>query len=152
MIQAFRGFVLACVLAVSFPLAAAAQDSEWLSYSPAIARLRGRIIMVAKYGKPSYGEDPEKDEKLTVPILVLQMPARVRPKQSTSANNETMTNISFVQLIVPPELDAEIKKNLDREALIAGTLAIGRRGGEFTDVVMTVKAVNPTGRPVLDKP
>jgi hypothetical protein len=147
-----RSSILGCLLAVSLSLAAAAQESEWLSYSPSIARLRGRIIMVTKYGKPSYGEDPDKDEKMTVPILVLQTPARVKPKQANSANNETMTNISFVQLIVPQELDAEIKKNIDREALIAGTLAIGRRGGEFTDVVMNVKAVNPTGRPVLDKP
>jgi hypothetical protein len=30
---------------------------------------------------------------------------------------------------------------------VAGTLVRGYKGEHFTDVVMTVKAVNPTGKP-----
>jgi hypothetical protein len=59
-----------------------------------------------------------------------------------------MTNVSFIQLIFPPEIETNFKKYLDQSILVAGTLAIGSRGGQFTDVVMTVKAVNPTGKPL----
>lgn len=125
-----------------------AQQEGWLSYSPSVARIRGKLIVVSKYGKPTYGAEPEKDEQLQVPILILQTPIRVKARPESSVNNETLTNISFVQLLFPPEIEANLKKHLDQEIVVAGTLAIGNRGGQFTDVVMTVKAINPTGKPL----
>jgi hypothetical protein len=138
---------LACA-AATLPAQAIAQQESWLSYSPSVARIRGKLIIVTKYGKPTYGADPDKDEKLEVPILILQMPIRVKARPDSSVNNETMTNISFVQLIFPPEVEPGLKKHVDQEIVVAGTLAIGNRGGQFTDVVMTVKAINPTGKPL----
>jgi hypothetical protein len=127
---------------------ATAQQEGWLSYSPSVARIRGKLVIVAKYGKPTYGAEPDKDEKLEVPILILQTPIRVKARPESSVNNETMTNISFVQLIFPPEVEPNFKKFVDQEIVVAGTLAVGSRGGQFTDVVMTVKAINPTGKPL----
>jgi hypothetical protein len=138
---------LACAIAI-YPAQASAQQEGWLSYSPSVARIHGKLIIVTKFGKPTYGADPDKDEKLEVPILILQTPIRVKARPESSVNNETMTNISFVQLIFPPEVEPSFKKHVGQEIVVAGTLAIGTRGGQFTDVVMTVKAVNPTGRPM----
>ena len=138
---------LACAIAI-WPVRAGAQQEGWLSYYPSVARIRGKLITVTKFGKPTYGGDPDKDEKLEVPILILQTPIRVKARPESSVNNETLTNISFVQLIFPPEVEPNFKKYVGQDILVAGTLAIGIRGGQFTDVVMTVKAVNPTGRPL----
>src|SRR5512143_1292818 len=138
---------LACAIAI-WPARASAQQEGWLSYSPSVARIRGKLIIVTKFGKPTYGADPDKDEKLEVPILILQTPIRVKARPESSVNNETMTNISFVQLIFPPEVEPSFKKHVGQDIVVAGTLAIGNRGGQFTDVVMTVKAVNPTGKPL----
>lgn len=125
-----------------------AQQQAWLSYEPSVSRLQGKLIQVTKYGKPTYGGDPETDEKVEVPILVLQTPIRVRPNPERSSNAEPMTNVSFVQLIFPDDPAGTVKRHLDQTIVVSGTLALGRRGGHFTDVVMTVKVVNPTGKPL----
>jgi hypothetical protein len=143
----WRSLALACAIAI-WSSQASAQHEGWLSYSPSVARIHGKLIIITKFGKPTYGADPDKDEKLEVPILILQTPIRVKARPESSVNNETMTNVSFVQLIFPPEVEPNFKKHVGQEIVVAGTLAIGTRGGQFTDVVMTVKAINPTGKPL----
>ena len=142
--------VLAMIFTVTLLLADAinAQPDDWLSYYPAVSRLQGKLTKVYKYGKPSYGEEPEKDEKVEVPVLILQTPVRVRARANSSVNNESATNISFVQLIFPAEANINYNKYLDQNIVVGGTLTRGFRGEHFTDVVMTVKAVNPTGKPM----
>jgi hypothetical protein len=141
--------VIACILA--FSSHTAAQQDDWLSYYPSIARLKGKLIKVSKYGKPTYGENSERDEKVEVPILILQLPVRVKARPTSSVNTESLTNISFVQLIFPPEL-RDFSKHLEQEIVVAGTLVRGHKGDHFTDLVMTVKVVNPTGKPFLHHP
>jgi len=134
-----------CLLA--FASENSAQEDRWLNYFPSVARLNGKLIQVTKYGYPTYGAEPDKDEAVEVPILVLQKPIRVRPKPDSTSNSEWITNVSFVQLIFSDDNNATVKRYLDHEIVVAGTLSIGKRMGQFTEVVMTVKAVNPTGKP-----
>jgi hypothetical protein len=134
-----------CIL--FFSSEAAPQQQEWLSYYPAVSRLQGKLIKVTMYGKPTYGESPERDEKVAVPILILQTPVRVRPKTTSSMNNDSLTNVSFVQLIFSAET-GDYSKYLDMNIVVEGTLAKGRKGEHFTDLVMTVTVVNPTEKPV----
>jgi hypothetical protein len=136
------------IVMLVLPAWVTAQTQGWLSYYPSVSRLQGKLIKVMKYGAPTYGVEPDKDEKVEVPILMLQTPVRVRPSPQSSSNAESMTNISFVQLIFSDEMDATLGRYLDQQIVVAGTLAIGKRGDHFTDVVMTVKAVNPTGKPL----
>jgi len=130
------------------PIASTAQQQDWLSYYPAVARLQGRLIKVQKYGKPSYGENPDKDERIEVAILILQSPVRVKASSASSVNNESLANISFVQAIFPPELAKDHAQYFDQQIVLAGNLVRGHKGEHFTDVVMQVKAVNPTGKPL----
>lgn len=139
--------VLAVTCILFFLSGAAPQQQEWLSYYPAVSRLQGKLIKVTKYGKPTYGENPEKDEKVEVPILILQTPVRVKARTTSSVNNESLTNVSFIQLIFPAEV-GDYSKHLDMDIVVAGTLVRGHKGDHFTDIVMTVKVVNPTGRPM----
>jgi len=139
--------VLAVTCILFFLSEAVPQQQEWLSYYPAVSRLQGKLIKVTKYGKPTYGENPEKDEKVVVPILILQTPVRVKARTTSSVNNESLTNVSFIQLIFPAEV-GDYSKHLDTDIVVAGTLVRGHKGDHFTDVVMTVKVVNPTGRPM----
>jgi hypothetical protein len=135
-------------LTLLFLTDATAQQDDWLSYYPSVSRLQGKLTKVSKYGKPSYGENPDKDEKVEVAILILPTPIRIRARSTSSVSNESMTNVSFVQLIFPSEVDGNYSKYLDKDIVVAGTLVRGRTGEHFTDVVMTVKAVNPTGKPM----
>jgi hypothetical protein len=146
-------YLRSCMLALLWALAvspglATAQQEGWLSYSPSVTRIRGKLITISKFGKPTYGADPDKDEKVEIPVLILQNPIRVKARPESSVNNETLTNVSFVQLIFPPEIEPNFEKFINQEIVVAGTLEVGSRGGQFTDVVMTVKAINPTGKPL----
>jgi len=144
-----RNIILILFLALAIlPFDAATQEQDWLSYSPAVARLHGKLIKIQKYGKPTYGENPDKDERIDVPILILQSPVRVKASSLSSVNNESLTNISFVQAIFPAEMAKTYGQHLDQEIVLAGNLVRGRQGEHFTDVVMQVKAVNPTGKPL----
>lgn len=137
-------FAIIFVLLVSSQ--AASQEQDWLSYYPAVSRLHGKLIKITKYGKPTYGAS-EKDERVDVPILILSLPVRIKPRPESSVNNEPLTNVSFVQLVFPPEM-SDYSKHLDTEVTVAGTLVRGYKGEHFTDAAMIVKAVNPTGRPM----
>jgi hypothetical protein len=142
-----RNLTLLLALA-TLPIDAPAQQQDWLAYYPSVARLQGKLIKVQKYGKPTYGENPDKDEKLDVPILILESPVRVKASSASSVNNESLTNISFVQAIFPPELAKSYAQHFDQQIVLAGNLVRGHKGEHFTDVVMQVKAVNPTGKPL----
>ena len=135
---------VSCVLL--FLSEAAPQQQEWFNY-PAVSRLQGKLTKVTKYGKPTYGENPEKDEKVEVPILILQTPIRAKAQTTSSVNNETLTNVSFVQLIFPAEV-GDYSKHLNMVIVVEGTLERGHKGDHFTDVVMIVKVVNPTAKPI----
>lgn len=139
--------ILIC-LSLTAPASASAQETDWLSYYPSVARLQGKLIKVQKFGKPSYGETPEKDEKIDVAILVLKSPIRVKASSSSTVNNESLTNVSFVQIIFPPEMAKTQEKYFDQDILLAGNLVRARKGEHFTEVVLEVKAVNPTGKPL----
>ena len=142
-------FILGLFLALAaFRFDAVAQEQDWLSYYPAVARLQGKLIKIQKYGKPSYGEKPDKDERIDVPILILQSPVRVKASSASSVNNESLTNISFVQAIFPPEMAKSYAQHFDQDIVLAGNLVRGHKGEHFTDVVMQVKAVNPSGKPL----
>ena len=127
---------------------AIAQQQDWLSYYPAVARLQGKLMRIEKFGKPSYGENPDKDERVEVPILILQSPVRIRASSGSSINNESLTNVSFVQAIFPPEMAKSYAQHFDQDIVLAGNLLRGHKGEHFTDVVMQVKAINPTGKPL----
>lgn len=138
--------LLSAVYLIFFCRGAAPQEQQWLFYSPALSRLEGKLTKVMKYGRPTYGEYPEQDEKTDVPILVLQLPVRVKSPTASSVNTQT-TNVSFVQLIFPSE-SGSYSKHLNMNIVVEGTLAKGVKGEHFTDIVMTVKTVNPAEPPV----
>lgn len=138
--------LLSAVCLIFFSREAAPQEQQWLFYAPALSRLEGKLSKVMKYGRPTYGEHPEQDEKIDVPILILQLPVRVKSPTSSSVNTQT-TNVSFVQLIFPTE-SGSYSKHVNVNIVVEGTLAQGIKGEHFTDIVMTVKTVNPAEPPV----
>ena len=147
--QAFHVGIIAALMALlAFAFETTAQQQDWLSYYPSVSRLQGKLIKVQKYGKPSYGENPENDEKVEIAILILKSPVRIKASSASSVNNESTTNISFVQVIFPREMAKTHEKHFDQDILLAGNLVRGHKGDHFTDVVMQVKAVNPTGKPL----
>ena len=143
------GRLVAVIFAIALsPAPLPAQEAEWLAFYPSVARIQGKLIKIQKYGKPSYGENPEKDETVEVAILILKSPVRIKANPASSVNNQSLANISFVQIIFPAEMAKTHGQYFDQEIVLAGNLVRGHKGEHFTDVVMEVKAINPTGKPL----
>jgi hypothetical protein len=120
---------------------AASKGKDWLSFEPSIVELQGILIKVMKYGPPNYGEDPEIDAKLEVPILMLSQPIRVAGDPSSPINRESVTNVTEIQLIFGQGSESHYWRYLNSKVLITGTLFRRFTGNHFTDVVMIVKTI-----------
>jgi hypothetical protein len=108
-------------------------------FDPAVVELRGTLTTVTRYGPPNFGENPESDEKLNVPLLTLTDSLRFCADPDRPADTETV-HISQLQLNfakygdVPSEL-------LGREVLVTGTAMLAVSGYHFTPVLLTVSRI-----------
>ena len=73
-----------------------------LPRKPEIAQLEGDLTKVIKYGAPNYG-DPETDEKLDVPLLMLLSPVDVEMVE----DNVAYVNLSFQKTFVISSISIE---------------------------------------------
>ena len=88
--QAFHVGIIAALMALlAFAFETTAQQQDWLSYYPSVSRLQGKLIKVQKYGKPSYGENPENDEKVEIAILILKSPVRIKASSASWPGSTT---------------------------------------------------------------
>ena len=126
-----------CLLA--YAAAGTARDGVWLEYEPAAVELKGKLLVVAKFGPPNWGETPDQDMKLQVPILQLAAPVNVRGDPNSETNLETFRGIREIQLAGLH--DYEEYRN--RDVVVRGTLSRGLTRWEFTKVVMTVTSISP---------
>ena len=113
---------------------------DWLAYEPAVVELRGTLTEVTKLGPPNYGEDPETDERLEIPVLQLSKSINVKGDPYDQTNNATFTGVGEVQLIFL-SADEQYRDLTGREVVVEGTLSEAMTGHHFTKVVMTVKAI-----------
>ena len=129
------------VMFASFFANTASPDGDtWLSYEPSIIELKGRLTTVVKFGPPNYGENPETDKKLEVPILQLSEPINVRGDAHSPVNTRSFENVTEVQLIFLRAAD-DYRRFVSKIVIVSGSLSQAVSGHHFTGVVMTVKAI-----------
>lgn len=114
-------------------------ESRCASYEPAVIELQGRLTIVVRYGPPNFGENPESDEKLRVPVVTLVDAKRfcadpARPAD-TDAVEVTQIQLNFAKYgDVPADL-------LGRDVLVTGTAMRAVSGYHFTPVVLAVGSI-----------
>jgi hypothetical protein len=114
-------------------------DRGCVRFDPAVIELRGTLTTVTRYGPPNFGENPESDEKLNVPLLTLPDSLLFCAEPGRPADTETV-HINQLQLNfakygdVPAEL-------LGREVLVTGTALLAVSGYHFTPVLLTVSRI-----------
>jgi uncharacterized protein YecT (DUF1311 family) len=121
-------------------LGALAQSQRWLSYEPATVELEGRLVTRWKYGPPNYGEQPKTDEKVKVPILVLDYAVNVRGKAGDLINAESVEGVKQVQLGFAYGETAH-KQLIGKDVVATGTLFHAHTGHHYTDVVLMVRSI-----------
>jgi len=110
-----------------------------LRYEPASVELTGRLDRVMRYGPPGYGETPEADQRLEVPILTLARPIDVCADPSSATNNEDVHGVTEVQLI--PGRQVDTGRYVGKDVVAAGTLFRAHARRHFTPVVMNVRGL-----------
>jgi|SRR5437667_12851820 len=116
-----------------------------LPYEPEVVVLTGTLTEERRFGAPDYGENPSTDRKLIIPILQLGDDVNVCGQAKSELNADTIRGVRQIQLIFAGERPT-YQRLLHEEVRVTGTLEEAVLGSDFTDVVMTVKAIKPVGR------
>jgi hypothetical protein len=117
---------------------AAAVQPSCLAFEPHTVDLRGRLTIQQKYGPPNYGENPATDQKVLVPILVLDQPVNVCGDSTSQLNNQSFHNVKEIQLVLPDGAHA-YDRLMKQSVVVTGTLSAAVSGHHYTPVVLTVK-------------
>lgn len=117
---------------------AAAVQPSCLAFEPHIVDLRGRLTVQQKSGAPNYGEHPATDQKVQVPILVLDQPVDVCGDSTSQLNSESVHNVKEIQLVLPDGAHA-YDRLMNQSVVVTGTLSAAVSGHHYTPVVLTVK-------------
>lgn len=129
--------ILTVLAAVAHPTA---QAQCWLSYEPETVELDGRLVLQAKYGPPNYGEQPKTDQKVRIPVLVLENPVNVLPSQEIVYNSEPVYRTRQIQLAFI-ENDIPYKNLIGKNVVVTGSLFHAHTGHHYTDVVLNVRSI-----------
>lgn len=130
--------LLTVLVAVLYP--APTQAQRWLSYEPQTVELDGRLVIQAKYGPPNYGEQPKTDEKVRIPVLVLQNPVNVLPSEENSYNSQAVYRTRQIQLAFI-ETRIDYKNLIGKNVVVTGSLFHAHTGHHYTDVVLSVSSI-----------
>ncbi len=90
--------------------------------------LHGTLSLEERYGPPNYGESPETDQRMSVPIVELGRPIDVCSDDQSAANN-TVSSIQIVS-ISPGHVFREGAGSWP------GSLARAESGHHFTPIIL----------------
>ncbi len=111
-------------------------NAQCMPYAPNEVELRGRLRATEQYGPPNYGENPESDQRLRVLVLTLDKPIDTCADSSSEINNEAVTGVGTVQILVVPGLNLE--PLIGQLVTLRGVLSRAVLARHFTPVVFTV--------------
>jgi len=123
---------------VFLPTVIGGAQHRTLAYEPATVELRGTLALEQKYGPPNYGENPESDEKVRVPILVLSEPVDVQGDPRSDLNGEAVRDVRKVQLVFKSR---SYQRLVDKNVVATGTLFHAHTGHHYPDVLMNVSTI-----------
>jgi hypothetical protein len=113
--------------------------SDCLPLGPQSVVLSGTFDTILRFGPPNFGEQPEKDERLVVPVVRAREPFVVClvPDQLDSLPPLSVIQIGFqAASMIPTELYGQ-------EISATGTLIPAVSGYHFTPVVLQVTRILP---------
>ncbi len=112
---------------------------RWVPYEPAVVELRGTLKVCERYGPPGYGEDPERDQRMRVPVLILSNPINVRGDPAAEVNIESVRGVRELQLVFLRAMN--YSSLVGSQVVVRGKLSHAVSGHHFTPVVMIVESL-----------
>ena len=124
-------------------IGATAQDRVW-RYEPTKVELQGRLTIEQRCGPPGYGENPDTDQRVQIPVLLLSAPIDVQGDPQSDLNQETVRGVQRVQLVLEA---TSYRRLVGKNITVKGTLFRAITGHQYTDVVMNVLNVRESPSP-----
>ena len=110
-------------------------------YAPTIVQLTGKIALEEHYGPPNFGEDPNSDEKVVVPVLALDKPIDVDGDDQNPLNNDSFKDVWRIQLVFSQKI--EFGRFVNQHVKVRGTLFEKQTGHHYTNVLLKVDELAP---------
>lgn len=117
------------------------RSGRWLSYEPAVVQLRGTLKVVPEFGPPNYGENPESDEKVQVPILVLSEPINVKANTARNLDYEALENVSEIQLALSARDWLAYSHLVGHTVVVTGKLIRAQFARDYRPLIMDVGSI-----------
>lgn len=70
----------------------------WLRYEPVVEEASGTLRVSSWFGPPTFGEQPDIDERLRVPLLILDHVLSVCADSTSDVNSESVIGLDTLQL------------------------------------------------------
>lgn len=112
-----------------------------LAYEPTVVELSGTLTLEQHYGPPNFGENPQTDEKLQVPVLALAAPISVPADTTSELNRTPVSDVRRVQLSYFDD-SISINRFINTRVVVTGTLSHAISGQDFTDIVLHVQSLH----------
>jgi hypothetical protein len=111
----------------------------WLRYEPERVQIQGIVVINTRYGPPNYGENPDADEKLSVPFLALRSPISVCADSASDVNNENLVELDTLQLVSSEPL----RSFAGQSVVVSGRLTRAVTGHHYTSAVLQADSLRP---------
>jgi hypothetical protein len=108
--------------------------AKCIALSGQVVEFRGRLDTVARFGKPGFGEDTLKDERLSIPMLQLGSPVVV----CGGAHGDSALSLRRIQLRFP---DSSLAGAAGRQVVVRGALWPQGTGYDYTPAVIELKSI-----------
>lgn len=130
-----RLIVASLSLCVNSACAAQVPEGRCIPYWPRQVELRGTLMPTVRYGPPNYGENPNTDAKLIVPVLRLWEPISTC-KDSIA---DSLRGVREVQVKFSPANQAAAFYR--QSVRVKGTIGPAALGSDFTPIVLTADSI-----------
>lgn len=111
---------------------------------PTQVSLLGTLRQEQRFGPPSYGETPSKDERVSIALLELPSKLAVCPDIASSAQGSAVIRVRAVQLIGRVD-SVFVARRTGTKVRVFGTLQHQVRSSDYTDILLRVDSI-PTPR------
>jgi len=115
--------------------------SEPLHYEPALVKFSGILTLEKHYGPPNFGETPNIDQVVMIPILELDVPISVAANQNDKINKRTFAGLKRVQIVSLNT--SELSKLSGKHITVEGSLFERHSSQHFTEVLIQAKNFEP---------
>lgn len=131
---------LILTLLISLASVGPTHAQRFLSYEPEVVELAGQLVLQSKYGPPNFGEQPNTDQKVSVPVLLLRDRVSVLGDQGDGHNAKTVYGVRQVQLAFKSS-ETSHKTLIGKQVVVTGSLFHAHTGHHYTNVVLNVQSI-----------